>query len=122
MCTENLIHIDCLTESPKRQRDDRADLLRPDPVRLAPDIIQTVAERIDASQFNPRFPKVFPRFVQHAIWRYCAENGLDVCNGNQINDDKRCDNIYCRVYAGCDRVALRTNALSFSRKSLLYKH
>ena len=44
MCTENLIHIDCLTESPKRQRDDRADLLRPDPVRLAPDIIQTVAE------------------------------------------------------------------------------
>ena len=112
MCTENLIHIDSLTESPKRQRDDRADLLRPDPVRLAPDIIQTVAERIDASQFNPRFPKVFPRFVQHAIWRYCAENGPDVCNGNQINDDKRCDNIYCRVYAGCDRVALRTNANS----------
>ena len=107
-CSEKLIHIDCLTESPKRQRDDRADLLRPDPVRLAPDIIQTVAERIDASQFNPRFPKVFPRFVQHTIWRYCAENGLDVCNGNQINDD----NIYCRVYAGCDRVALRTNANS----------
>ena len=107
MCTENLIHIDCLTESPKRQRDDRADLLRPDPVRLAPDIIQTVAERIDASQFNPRFPKVFPRFVQHAIWRYCAENGLDVCNGNRINDDIRCDNMYCRVRPMCDRIALR---------------
>jgi hypothetical protein len=37
------------------------------------DIIQTVAERIDARQFNPSYPKVFPRFVQHAIWRYCAQ-------------------------------------------------
>ena len=27
----------------------------------------SVAERIDASQFNRRFPKVFPRFVQHAM-------------------------------------------------------
>jgi hypothetical protein len=71
------------------------------------DIIQSVAEEIDASQFNPQFPKTFPRFVQHAIWRYCAENGLDVCNGNRINDDARCDNVYCRLYAKCDRVALR---------------
>ena len=31
------------------------------------DIIETVAERIDASAFNPTFPTVFPRFVQHAI-------------------------------------------------------
>ena len=36
------------------------------------DIIQAVAERIDARQFNPCFPQTFPRFVQHAIWRYCA--------------------------------------------------
>ena len=34
------------------------------------------------------FPKTFPRFVQSAIWRYCAENGLDVCNGNRIDDDE----------------------------------
>src|SRR3981081_1001433 len=54
------------------------------------EIIQAVANEIDASQFNPRFPKAFPRFVQHAIWRYCAENGLDVCNGNRINDNERC--------------------------------
>ena len=33
------------------------------------DIIQIVAEHIDARQFNLSFPKVFPRFVQHAIWR-----------------------------------------------------
>jgi hypothetical protein len=74
------------------------------------DIVQIVAEQIDARQFNPRFPKTFPRFVQHAIWRYCAENGLDVCNGNRINDDNRCNNVYCRVRKICDRVPLRSNA------------
>jgi len=71
------------------------------------DIVQAVANEIDASQFNPRFPAIFPRFVQHAIWRYCAENGLDVCNGNRIRDESRCDNVYCQVRAICDRVALR---------------
>jgi len=50
------------------------------------DIIQAVAEQIDARQFNASFPKVFPRFVQHAIWRYCSLSGLDICNGNRIDD------------------------------------
>jgi hypothetical protein len=36
------------------------------------EIARAVASRIDASAFNARFPKVFPRFVQHAIWRFCA--------------------------------------------------
>ena len=31
-------------------------------------IIDAVAQRIDARQFNPGFPQPFPRFVQHAIW------------------------------------------------------
>ena len=34
------------------------------------DIIEAVAQRIDARQFNPGFPQPFPRFVQRAIWRY----------------------------------------------------
>ena len=71
------------------------------------DIIAAVAERIDARQFNPAFPQTFPRFVQYAVWRYCAQNGLDVCNGNRINDAKRCGNLDCRVRLMCDRVALR---------------
>jgi hypothetical protein len=71
------------------------------------DIIEWVANQIDARQFNPRFPKTFPRFVQHAVWRYCAENGLDVCNGNRINDDARCDNVYCQLHRMCDRTLLR---------------
>ena len=72
------------------------------------DIIQAVAERIDARQFNPTFPQTFPRFVQHAIWQYCAQDGLDVCNGNRINDARRCENKDCRVRLMCDRVPLRS--------------
>jgi hypothetical protein len=71
------------------------------------DIIQAVAERIDTRQFNPTFPQTFPRFVQYAIWQYCAQDGFDVCNGNRIDDNKRCENRECRVRLMCDRLALR---------------
>ena len=54
------------------------------------EIVEAVAKRIDARAFNPTFPAVFPRFVQHAIWRYCAQSGLAVCNGNRIDDRKSC--------------------------------
>jgi hypothetical protein len=74
------------------------------------DIIQAVAERIDARQFNPCFPQTFPRFVQYAIWRYCSQSGLDVCNGNRIDDSCRCENKDCRVRLMCDRVTLRKAA------------
>jgi hypothetical protein len=71
------------------------------------DIIQAVAERIDARQFNPTFPQTFPRFVQYAIWQYCSQSGHDICNGNRINDARRCGNLDCRVRLMCDRLALR---------------
>ena len=70
------------------------------------DIIAAVADRIDARQFNPGFPQPFPRFVQHAIWRYCAQSGLDVCNGNRIDDRKSCTNVYCQIRKLCDRIVL----------------
>ena len=70
------------------------------------DIIAAVVQRIDARAFNPAFPAVFPRFVQHAIWRYCAQQGFDVCNGNRIDDRKSCDNAYCQMYNICDRISL----------------
>jgi hypothetical protein len=71
------------------------------------DVIATLANAIDARQFNSAFPKTFPRFVQHAIWRYCAQSCFDICNGNQIDDDGRCANMWCRLYGRCDRLALR---------------
>jgi hypothetical protein len=70
------------------------------------DILGFIATMIDARQFNRVFPKTFPRFVQSAIWWYCAENGLDVCNGNQIADERPCDNGHCQLFRRCDRVAL----------------
>ncbi len=71
------------------------------------DIIRGVANKIDARQFNRAFPKVFPRFVQHAIWRYCSQQGLDICNGNRVDDRHKCQNRYCRLYGICDRIRLK---------------
>jgi hypothetical protein len=71
------------------------------------DVLDTIAANIDASAFNRSFPQTFPRFVQSAVWRYCAENGLDACNGNRIDDGAHCDNVYCRLHRSCDRIALK---------------
>ena len=70
------------------------------------EIIERIAESIDAREFNPEFPATFPRFVQTAIWRYCAQDGFDVCNGNRIEDTQSCNNVYCRLYGSCDRIPL----------------
>jgi hypothetical protein len=71
------------------------------------EIIETLAERIDARAFNPAFPACFPRFVQHAIWRFCSVGVLNVCNGNRIDDRGRCKNGYCPAFDECDRQPLR---------------
>ncbi len=71
------------------------------------DIVRLVASQIDARQFNRNFPAVFPRFVQLAIWRYCSQQGFDICNGNRLDDRLRCQNRHCRLYAICDRIRLK---------------
>ena len=71
------------------------------------DILGLLAAQIDTRQFNPTFPKTFPRFVQSAIWRYCAADGRDICNGNRIDDATHCDNRHCQMFRRCDRIALR---------------
>ena len=50
------------------------------------EIIEKVAQRIDAREFHRTYPQTFPRLVQRAIWEYCSQDGLDICNGNRIND------------------------------------
>ena len=70
-------------------------------------IVREVAAQIDASDFNRDFPKVFPRFVQHAIWRFCAADGLDICNGNRIDDRKSCENRYCQLGQKCRKWPLK---------------
>jgi hypothetical protein len=70
------------------------------------DIIRTVSTTIDARPFNRTFPQAFPRFVQLAIWRYCAQGCLNVCNGNRIDDRQACQNRHCQLYLSCDRKPL----------------
>ena len=70
------------------------------------EIIATVAQRIDAREFTCTYPQTFPRFVQLAIWEYCSQDGLDICNGNRINDRERCSNTECSLYSICDRNVL----------------
>lgn len=69
--------------------------------------IQVAAEKIDARIFDTSFPAYFPRFVQHAVWRFCAIDGLDVCNGNRVDDRKRCEFRYCLDFDVCRKVHLR---------------
>ena len=70
-------------------------------------IIERIADEIDARHYSPSFPVNFPRFIQHAIWRFCAASGINRCNGEHINDSARCQQTDCPVYERCDRVVLK---------------
>ena len=48
-------------------------------------IIVEMARRIDARQFCARRPIVSPRLFQKAIWMFCAEAHLGICNGVQAD-------------------------------------
>jgi hypothetical protein len=69
-------------------------------------IIERASRQIDARRCNPEYPKQFARWVQHAVWQYCAADALNICNGNQIDDNGRCGNAGCLLFEICDRVRL----------------
>ena len=54
-----------------------------------------------------RRPSVFPRLLQKAIWMFCAEARLGICNGNRIDDRDRCTQTACPLFISCERVPLR---------------
>jgi hypothetical protein len=66
-------------------------------------VLTRIAREIDAKKFNRAYPRFFPRFIQHALWRFCAQDGLAVCNSIKIGDRKNCTNMYCRVFRLCAR-------------------
>ena len=72
------------------------------------DALRQIATLIDARVFNPRYPADFPRFVQQAIWRYCAELELDFCNGRRIDDRLGCRQAHCAVFDLCCREPIKT--------------
>ena len=67
------------------------------------DVIAGLAAHIDAREFEPSFPGTFPRWVQFAIWQFCASGGWNVCNGHRINDEIGCQQQFCPASAFCDR-------------------
>ena len=70
-------------------------------------IIEETARRIDARRFCPDGPAFFPRLLQKAIWMFCAEAHLGICNGNRIDDRDRCTQTGCPLFISCEREALR---------------
>lgn len=70
-------------------------------------VIYSLAESVNASTFNPRFPEFFPRFIEFSIWKYCAEHGFNICNGRNIDDTKPCEmGKKCNVSDLCARIPL----------------
>ena len=70
------------------------------------EVIAALADRIDAREFNPAFPAFFPRWVQFAVWWFCAADGWGTCNANQIDDRVGCRQRFCASFATCDRLSL----------------
>ena len=76
-------------------------------VRGCAEVIEVISASLDARQFNPEFPIDFPRFVQKAIWRFCAQAGLDQCNGNRVDDRYPCAREDCELGEVCGREPLK---------------
>lgn len=70
------------------------------------DIVRRLAERIDAREFNASYPMRFARFVQHAIWRFCAQQQFNQCNGNSVDDSRRCSQRDCILHPNCAQLKL----------------
>lgn len=70
-------------------------------------VIEALSAQIDAQAFNAYYPRDFPRFVQHAIWHFCAQGGLAECNGNTVDDSAGCTRTDCNLGELCARQPLR---------------
>jgi hypothetical protein len=73
-------------------------------------VVRRLSSLIDARRFNAAYPRDFPRFVQHAIWRFCAVGEVNQCNGVQIDDRLACADDSCPVGQLCARAPLRPNS------------
>lgn len=70
------------------------------------EVVEMIADRVDARRYGERYPHRFPRFVQWAIWAFCAQGQWNICNGNNIDDRQRCTNAFCPIFQECERVRL----------------
>lgn len=70
------------------------------------ELIVSFSETIDAHTYNPAWPRLAPRMLQHALWRFCAGSELNICNGNQIPAGRKCESGCCPAANHCARLAL----------------
>ena len=71
------------------------------------DVITALAARIDAREFNPSFPACFPRWVQFALWWFCAEGGWAICNSNKVDDAVGCVQKFCPAFQVCRKIVIK---------------
>jgi len=69
------------------------------------DIFRQAGLLIDARRYSS----------DNAIWRFCAAEAFDICNGNRIDDRKPCSGAGCPIMLYCGRVALRNYFTQFLR-------
>ena len=74
------------------------------------DVIGEIAARSDAREFNAEFPACFPRWVQFASWWFCAAGGWSICNSNQVDDRRPCEQAFCPAFPFCDKMAIKPHA------------
>ena len=74
-------------------------------------LLRRFSSQIDARRFNLDHPPDFPRFVQHAIWRFCAMDHEGRCNGVKIDDRRPCKDPDCPVGGLCARTPLAPGRL-----------
>jgi hypothetical protein len=66
-------------------------------------------EKCQTDTVLKRYPIYFPRFIQHAVWSFCAEGGVNQCNGNIVDVTGRCSDKDCPIYSACGRVCLTSH-------------
>lgn len=71
-------------------------------------LLRRISTEIDARRFHPDYPRDFPRFIQKAVWRFCALDHDGRCNGVRINDRKGCDDPDCPLGPSCARMPITT--------------
>jgi hypothetical protein len=71
-------------------------------------LIYSISDEIDASIYNKKYPEYFPRFIEHSIWSFCAEDRSNICNGKKIGRGGPCEmGKECPVNDLCKKVPLK---------------
>tara|TARA_R110001599_G_scaffold176532_2_gene368706 strand:+ start:1650 stop:2588 length:939 start_codon:yes stop_codon:yes gene_type:complete len=71
------------------------------------ELVEQLAQTIDARRYNEHWPARAPRMVQHALWRFCAGGELNACNGRNIAANSRCNFKACPASGVCTRLPIQ---------------